>query len=154
MTENRLAARHGHLPVGTRAPVDPVDAPVPTGSFIDIMGIELLEAGPGSALARMVVGAHHLNQAGVAQAGAVVALADAAAGWAAKAALAEGTGFTTLELNLNLLRAARPGHELIAEVVPVHVGRSSMVLTVDVRVEEGGSVKTVAAFRCTEMVLR
>lgn len=155
-SSNWLAENFGHLPRGTAAPVDPEKVPVPPGSLIDNMGIRLTKVGPGAAEATMTVGAVHLNQAAVAQAGAIVALADAAAGWAAKTALSAGESFTTLELNANLLRAARAGDELVAVVNPVHVGRSSMVLGVSVHLAdaEGAPAKLVAEFRCTELVLK
>lgn len=154
--DNWLAANFGGGDIGAMTAVDPDSVPVPAGSLIDWMGMRLLEVGPGAARAQMTVADVHLNQAGVAQAGAVVALADAAAGWAAKTALGRGQTFTTLELNINLLRAARPGDVLEAVVTPGHVGRTSMVLLVTVTVQ--GSDPTVAPrkaaeFRCTELVM-
>lgn len=152
---NWLAENYGHLAVGTMEPVDPAAVPVPPGSLIDTLGMSLTHVGPGAAVGEMVVADVHLNQAAVAQAGAVVALADAVAGWAAKTALREGQSFTTLELNINLLRAARAGDRLIATASPVHVGRSSMVLEVAVHLAgaDGTPGKLAAQFRCTEMVL-
>jgi uncharacterized protein (TIGR00369 family) len=158
VTDNPFVALHGHLPVGQMEPVDErLAATVPAGTLIDALGIRLTHVGPGAARAVMTVGVVHLNQAGVAQAGAVLALADATAGWAAKTALGDGGRFVTLELNANLVRPGRPGDELEAIATPVHVGRSNQVLQVAVRYAVAGEQGTgamVASFRCTEMVLR
>ncbi|MDQ1105713.1 PaaI family thioesterase [Nocardioides zeae] len=152
--QNPLAMTYGGQEPGAVRAVSAGDAPVPPGSLIDSLGIRLTHVGPGAAVATMEIATQHLNQAGVAQAGAVMALADAAAGWGAKTALRAGQSFTTLELNANLVRAARPGDRLVATASPVHLGRTSMVIAVTVVVEvEGGASKTLAEFRCTELVL-
>ena len=154
---NPFAERFGDLDLGAMGEVDDeLRATVPAGSFIERLGITLTHAGPGAARALMPVEAAHLNQAGVAQAGAIAALADATAGWAAKTALRGDATFTTLEVNMNLLKAARPGTTLEAVAAPVHVGRSTMVISVEVRHFDGATNKAgalCAAFRCTEMVI-
>lgn len=146
------------MAVGTVRPVDAtLRGTVPPGSFLDVMGIELFEIGPGAARAAMTVAAHHLNQAGACQGGMVVALADAAAGWAAKAAIPVDSRFVTVSMAANVIRAAGEGDRLVASAVPQHVGRSSMVIRVEVSRGEptsaGDQGKLVAACTCTQMVL-
>jgi hypothetical protein len=78
----------GHLPRGKMEPVGDRLAPTtPAGCLIDILGIVPTHAGPGACRAEMAVGPEHLNMRGIAQAGAVVAVADAAAAWASYAAV-------------------------------------------------------------------
>lgn len=134
----------------------PSDFAVPPGSFIDVLGIELVEVSPGAARARMSVGPQHLNQAGAVQAGCLMGFADAVAGWATKAAvMVMGAGFTTLELNANVLRAARHGDRLEAVATTEHQGRTTAVVRVEVRFEGGpdSAGKLVASFRCSQLVL-
>jgi uncharacterized protein (TIGR00369 family) len=152
---NLFAERFGHLRAGEMAEADEeLRGTVPAGSLIDVFGVELTHVGPGAARASMTVGERHLNQAGVAQGGAIVALADAVAGWAAKTALRPGHGFTTVDLNITLVRPARLGQRLEATASPVHIGGRCMVLGVHVAVirDEGPAV-TVAECRCTQLVL-
>jgi 1,4-dihydroxy-2-naphthoyl-CoA hydrolase len=83
--------------------------------------------------------------------GAVVALADSAAGYGCLANLPEGaTGFTTVEMKSNHLGTAREGTvECIAQ--PVHRGRSTQVWDAVVTHRQTG--RTLALFRCTQMLL-
>ena len=124
---------------------------VPAGCLIAEFGMVLTHVGRGRSRVTMPVTGRHLNQRGVIQAGAVVALADAAAGWAAYTAI-QGGAFTTLELRCSLLRPARPGDELVAEAAPVHLGRRTLVFEVDVH-GEGEPDRRLARFGCTQLVL-
>ena len=76
---------------------------IPEDCLLSRLGIRLVRVGRGASVATMPVGRGHLNQRGIAQAGAVVALADAAAGWASYTAL-EDSRFTTLALDMKLIR--------------------------------------------------
>lgn len=161
MTEqvNVLRAHLGALPVGE---VDEVPASyrdtIPHDCLLSLLGIVLTHAGPGAARATMTVDRAHLNQRGVMQGGAVVALADAAAGWATYPAVAEGARFTTLEFKANLLGAGREGDTLTAIARPVHLGRRTMVLDVDVLQADQeerppDDRRLIARFSCTQMIL-
>jgi len=154
---NIFATRFGHLPVGQLAPADAdLRATVPDDSIIAELGIVLTHVGPGAARATMDITARHLNQAGVAQAGALTTLADAVAGWAAKTALDGGAEFTTLEIKANLLRSVRAGQTIEAIASPLHLGRSTMVLDVEVRPFDpdfSQQQPLICAFRCTQLVL-
>jgi 1,4-dihydroxy-2-naphthoyl-CoA hydrolase len=87
---------------------------------------------------------------GYLHAGAVVALADTACGYGCFASLPEGgTGFTTIELKTNFLGTAREG-TLSCEAARVHGGRTTQVWDATVRGDDG---KTLALFRCTQLVL-
>lgn len=88
---------------------------------------------------------------GFLHAGAVVALADSCAGYGCIKSLPEGaSGFTTIELKSNHLGTAREGTvDCVATVV--HAGRTTQVWDATVTHRETG--KTIALFRCTQMVL-
>ena len=88
---------------------------------------------------------------GFLHAGTVVTLADSACGYACVAHLPEGaSGFTTIELKSNHLGTARDGTiEVLATAG--HLGRTTQVWDATVTHRESG--KTIALFRCTQMVL-
>ena len=140
---------------GEVTPATPETAAVPAGCLLDSLGIRLTHVGHGRARASMLVEDVHLNQRGIVQAGAVVSLADAVAGWASYAALPEGR-FTTLELKCNMLGRVNRGAELVAVAKPVHLGRGTLVLDVEVMhadQEELAERRLVARFSCTQLVL-
>jgi 1,4-dihydroxy-2-naphthoyl-CoA hydrolase len=150
--DNPFAEAHGGLDPGSMEPAwAGWRATVPDGTFLDDPGLELLEVGPGAARARLTVARRHLNQVGVVQGGLVLAFADATAGWAAKTALAPGTSFATASMGGNVIRSAREGDIVEATASPIHLGRATMVLSVDVRLAD--SEKVVGAFTFTEIVL-
>jgi uncharacterized protein (TIGR00369 family) len=88
---------------------------------------------------------------GFLHAGTVVTLADTCCGYGCIAKLPEGaTGFTTIELKSNFLGTARDGTiDCIAK--PVHLGKQTQVWDAIVTRRETG--KTIAMFRCTQMIL-
>ncbi len=88
---------------------------------------------------------------GFLHAGTVVALADTTAGYGCIASLPEGaTGFTTIELKSNHLGTAREG-TIECSAKAVHRGRTTQVWDAVVTHRESG--KTIALFRCTQMLL-
>lgn len=127
---------------------------VPHDCLQAAFGIRPTHIGRGACRAEMTVGPVHLNQRGITQGGALIALADAAAGWATYAA-AENGRFTTVSIASNLLRAAGAGEVLAAQAAPVHLGRTTMVLEVMVtRAADGdGSPKPLAQVTCTQLIL-
>jgi uncharacterized protein (TIGR00369 family) len=88
---------------------------------------------------------------GFLHAGALVTLADTAAGYGCVANLPEGAvGFTTVELKSNHLGTATEGHaDCVAR--PAHTGRTTQVWDAEVTHRESG--RTLVLFRCTQMVL-
>ena len=88
---------------------------------------------------------------GFLHAGSVVTLADTCAGYGCVANLPEGAvGFTTVELKSNHLGTAREG-TVDCRAQPVHLGKTTQVWDSVVTHRETG--KTIALFRCTQMVL-
>ena len=120
------------------------------GSLPALLGIEVVALAEGNISLALEVGAHHMAPNGYLHAASVVALADTAAGYGCIAHLPEGAqGFTTIELKANFLGTARSGR-IVAEAVLVHGGRSTQLWDAVVRDEAG---KTIALFRCTQMLL-
>lgn len=102
--------------------------------------------------AEMPVAPHLLAPNGYLHAGAIVTLADTCAGCGCMAHLPEGaTGFTTIELKSNHLGTARDG-TLTCSARPVHLGRTTQVWDATVQHLETG--RTLALFRCTQMILQ
>jgi uncharacterized protein (TIGR00369 family) len=88
---------------------------------------------------------------GFLHAATVIALADTACGFATIAHLPDGAeSFTTIELKTNFLGTATEG-TLEAVASGVHLGRATQVWDATVREVAGG--RTLALFRCTQMVL-
>jgi uncharacterized protein (TIGR00369 family) len=88
---------------------------------------------------------------GFLHAGSIVTLADTCAGYGCVAHLPPGaSGFTTIELKSNHLGTARDG-TLDCVATLAHAGRTTQVWDAVVTHRESG--KTLALFRCTQMVL-
>ncbi|MES2538488.1 MAG: PaaI family thioesterase [Pseudomonadota bacterium] len=119
------------------------------GSLADYLGIEVLSTDRAGVAAKMAIKPHHMAPNGFAHAASIVALADTSCGYGCIANLPEGaTGFTTIELKSNHLGTARSG-DIECRATPAHLGRTTQVW--DATVTAGG--KTIALFRCTQMVL-
>ena len=116
-----------------------------------LLGIEVDALAEGTITLSMQIQGHHIApNNGFLHAASVVALADTAAGYGCVAHLPEGaSGFTTIELKANFLGTARGGR-VVATASLVHGGRSTQVWDAIVRDQAG---KTIALFRCTQMVL-
>jgi uncharacterized protein (TIGR00369 family) len=82
---------------------------------------------------------------------AVVALADSAAAIGCGANIPEGASFTTIELKSNFLSSARVGERVACRCTPAHLGRQTQVWDAVVTNEASG--RTMALFRCTQMVV-
>jgi 1,4-dihydroxy-2-naphthoyl-CoA hydrolase len=88
---------------------------------------------------------------GYLHAGAVVTLADTCSGYGCLANLPSGaSGFTTIELKSNHLGTARDG-KILCTARPAHLGKTTQVWDAVVSHQESG--KTIALFRCTQMIL-
>jgi 1,4-dihydroxy-2-naphthoyl-CoA hydrolase len=115
------------------------------------LGVQITRVADGEVAARLEIKPHLLAPNGYLHAGAVVTLADTAAGYACFANLPEGANsFTTIELKSNHLGTARDG-AIACVAKAAHMGRTTQVWDVVVTNETNG--KTVALFRCTQMIL-
>jgi 1,4-dihydroxy-2-naphthoyl-CoA hydrolase len=115
------------------------------------LGIEITHVERNEVRATMEVRDAVMAPNGFIHAGALVTLADTCAGYGCVLNLPESaSGFTTVELKSNHLGTAKGGH-LLCSAVPVHVGSTTQVWDAVVRHAQTG--KTLALFRCTQMVL-
>lgn len=121
------------------------------GSLVEMMGINYDDFSVGRAETHMEIRADHLSPNGYLHAAAVVALADSTCGGATIAHLPDGaTNFTTIELKSNHLGSALEG-TLDCVATAAHSGRTTQVWDATVTLRETG--KTIALFRCTQIVL-
>jgi 1,4-dihydroxy-2-naphthoyl-CoA hydrolase len=118
----------------------------------ELLGIEWLDSKPGYARGRMAVQQRHMAPNGFMHAASVIALADSACGFGAMISRPEGaTGFTTIELKSNFLGTVRVGGAAACEARLAHGGRTTQVW--DAEVKDEATDKTIALFRCTQMML-
>ncbi len=121
------------------------------GRLPGLIGVELLSVEEGLMRAQVKVRDELLAPNGFLHAATVVALADTMCGYGCIAHLPEGAeNFTTVELKSNHLGTARDG-TIEVEARPAHLGRTTQVWDAIVKHQETG--KTIALFRCTQMVL-
>ncbi len=115
------------------------------------LGVVVLDMAPGTVKVELTVQPFHMAPNGFLHAGTVVTLADTACGYGSFESLPEGaSGFTTIELKSNHLGTARDGViDCVATLA--HAGRTTQVW--DAVVTHRGSGKTMALFRCTQMIL-
>jgi 1,4-dihydroxy-2-naphthoyl-CoA hydrolase len=82
---------------------------------------------------------------------AVIALADGCAAIGCGNNIPEGASFTTIELKTNFLSSAVVGERVSCRCTPAHLGRQTHVWDAEVMNDTSG--KTMALFRCTQMIL-
>ena len=121
------------------------------GLLPGLFGIEVLSVEPGRARMRMKIRRDMRAPNGFLHAASVIALADTAAGYGTVGNLPEGAkAFTTIELKSNFTGTAREG-TLLCDAEAVHSGRMTQVW--DARVTHLETGKTIAHFRCSQMIL-
>jgi len=122
------------------------------GTLPGELGIEWDEVSNGRARGRFVVQRKHMAPNGFMHAASVVALVDSACGYGCVASLPESaSGFTTIEIKTNYLGTAKEGETVACEARLLHGGRMTQVWDAEAVNEATG--KTIAVFRCTQMVL-
>jgi uncharacterized protein (TIGR00369 family) len=114
-----------------------------------LVGLVMKDIEPGRCVFELAVDERHHNPMGTLHGGVYCDLADAAMGWAYAAALAEGEGFTTVELKINLLRAVRQG-TLTAEAKVVKAGSRVGYVECEVK-DEAGRLAAKAASTCLKL---
>ncbi len=115
------------------------------------LGIVITRSDPDLLQAELPVRPELMAPNGFLHAGSLVTLADTLAGYGCVRNLPAGaSGFTTIELKSNHLGTVREG-TVLCEARPVHLGRTTQVWDATVSARETG--RTLALFRCTQMVL-
>jgi acyl-CoA thioesterase len=119
---------------------------IDSSPFAKLLGIEMVEAETGRVLARLRFSAQLLQTLGRVHGGAIFALADHAAGWAAFSTLGEGEQCATLEMKINYIAALR-NEDCLAEARVVHKGVTSIVVEAEVKSASGRlTAKSLATF--------
>jgi 1,4-dihydroxy-2-naphthoyl-CoA hydrolase len=115
------------------------------------LGIAVTHVESGEVRAELAVRKQLMASNGYLHAGSLVTLADTCCGYGCVASLPQGaTGFTTIELKSNHLGTALDG-TIECTARAAHLGRTTQVWDAVVKHRESG--KTIALFRCTQMVL-
>ena len=117
-----------------------------------MVGIEILTCSKAEVTGHFTVSEPVVAGTGYLWAPVVITLAD----WLCAAGIGEHidfeqAGFTTVELKTNFLGTAREGEVVFGSARPVHLGRTTQVWDVDVINQS--SARTIALFRCTQMIL-
>ena len=121
------------------------------GKLPGLLGIVISQVSGSEVRAELAINETHMAPNGFLHAGTVVTLADTCAGYGCVANLPPGaTGFTTIELKSNHLGTAREG-TILGSAKAVHLGKTTQVWDATVTHRESG--KTLALFRCTQMIL-
>ena len=119
------------------------------GSLPGLLGMNVTAVGEDGVHASMEVTPAHMAPNGFLHAASIVMLADTCCGYGCMSQLPPGaSGFTTIELKSNHLGTALDG-SIECHARPVHLGKTTQVW--DATVSAKG--KTIALFRCTQMVL-
>jgi uncharacterized protein (TIGR00369 family) len=121
------------------------------GKLPGLIGIVFTHVGDREIRSELTIRPELLAPNGYLHAGTVITLADTSAGYGCYINLPSGAnGFTTIELKSNHLGTALEG-TLDCHTNAVHMGKNTQVWDATVTHRETG--KTLALFRCTQMVL-
>jgi 1,4-dihydroxy-2-naphthoyl-CoA hydrolase len=121
------------------------------GYLPGLIGIEFLTMEPGRLTSLLLLRPELLAPNGYLHAAVIIALADTTCGYGTFTDLPDGANnFTTIELKSNFLGTAREG-SIACVATRVHSGRTTQVWDAEVTDEASG--KTIALFRCTQLIL-
>jgi 1,4-dihydroxy-2-naphthoyl-CoA hydrolase len=121
------------------------------GHLPGLLGMRVVALEEGKMEMELTVHKEVLAPNGYLHAATVVGLADTASGYGCIAHLPEGAvNFTTIELKSNFLGTAQSG-TIACVARPAHLGRNTQVW--DATVTHRHTGKTIALFRCTQMIL-
>ncbi|WP_174803076.1 PaaI family thioesterase [Martelella limonii] len=114
-----------------------LDEMPPRSTFSLLMGIEIVTCTPEEVVCTMTATEAMSNRNGVLHGGALMTLADTAAGTAAFICSPANITNTTIEAKTNFIRAVKLGETVTARCAPVHVGRTTAVLEVTMTRDDG-----------------
>ncbi|RAI59136.1 DUF4442 domain-containing protein [Roseicella frigidaeris] len=116
------------------------------------LGAVLDHVAPGQVAISLRPGPAISQQHGFVHAGAVSAIADSAAGYAALSLMPPGRGVLTTEFKINLLAPAR-GERILARGRVVKAGRTLTLAQTEVFAASGGQERLVALLTATLMAI-
>lgn len=120
-------------------------------TFPGVIGVQILEAGPGKAVGTMEVGPSVRHPGGYAHGGALAGFGDTVAAWATFPLLGPGEIFTTIEFKTNFITGITDG-TVRAEALAVHKGSRTIILEVRITTTDAPQ-KLVAIMIVTQAVL-
>jgi 1,4-dihydroxy-2-naphthoyl-CoA hydrolase len=112
-------------------------------------GIRIIEAEKDKVVAELDADGRQLNNRGIVHGGAYMAFADDVGGVTARLNTADDMTTTTVESKSNFFRASPPG-KLTAVSVPLHAGRSTVVVQTQIFGADG---KLAAQVTQTQLVI-
>jgi uncharacterized protein (TIGR00369 family) len=118
--------------------------------FAHFLGIRVISLTPDRLVAELDVREEFKNRGGVMHGGAVMAFADSLGGTAAHAYIKPGQRSTTIESKTNFFAGIPIGEVAHAETIPLHRGRSTIVLQTRITRSDG---RLAAIVTQTQMVL-
>jgi 1,4-dihydroxy-2-naphthoyl-CoA hydrolase len=118
--------------------------------FAELMGLRLTGATPDRVTAELIVREELCTSPAVLHGGAMMALADSIGAYATLLNLKSGQGTTTIESKTNFFAPAPLGSKVLAECIPLHKGRRTMVWQTRITGENG---KLLSIVTQTQMVL-
>ena len=116
------------------------------------LGATLGDIAPGSVEISLIPNPAITQQHGFVHAGAVSAIADTAAGYAAMSLVREGVGILTTEFKINLVAPAA-GDRIIARARVVKPGRTLTLVQANIFAESKGNEKLIAFLTATMMAI-
>ena len=130
--------------------VESLDA-ISAGHLPGLLGFRVLAVAEGRLEAELAIRPELLAPNGYLHAATVIGLADTACGYGCRSHLPpRASGFTTIELKSNFLGTAREG-VIRCVAIPAHMGSTTHVW--DATVTRADDGRTIALFRCTQMIL-
>jgi len=120
--------------------------------FVQSLGIELLDLGPGWCQTRMVITERHCQQHGYVHAGAQATMADHTAGAAAGTLVAVNETILSVEFKINLLRPA-DCKELFCEGKVIKPGKRFSIVESSVYAESLNNGRLVSKAQLTMAVV-
>jgi uncharacterized protein (TIGR00369 family) len=126
---------------------------IPLPPISALMGIEPIEFSEGRAVFAATPGEEHFNPIGMVHGGLALTLLDSVMGCAVHTTLPAGTGYTSLEVKVNFVRAVpSDGGRVIGEGSVVHRGGRTATAEGRVRREHDGALLAHGTTTC--LVLR
>jgi len=135
-----------------RAVAERIGASFARQGLMATLGASLGAIAPGFVEIVLIPGPTVSQQHGFVHAGAVSAIADSAAGYAALSLMPPGRGVLTTEFKINLVAPAT-GERIVARGEVVKAGRTLTLAQAKVFAEAGGQEKLVALLTATLMAI-
>ena len=143
--------------MSTLIPMDPafrarIQASFDKQGLMSTLGASILHIAPGAVDIALLASPSVSQQHGFVHAGAVAAIADTAAGYAALSLMPPGAGVLTTEFKINLVAPAA-GERIVARGRVIKAGRTLILAQTEVFSETAGEERLVALLTATLMTI-